>query len=161
MTSISAEHAKNQIKWLIGSNGERQEIFDSVCERTRTLGEVTYKNVLGIILNAHDKMLYEKMNREMDTPSTEDKKYEREKKRLQKIYDQLLGSDYVEYVSDIKFRDAEDLKKCIHRRPKFQCQQDYNRLSNILFTEQQEDLLRYRSVRINLEWSKKRICRIT
>lgn len=155
MSVISVEHAKNLIKRIIGCNDERQKIFDSICNRTCTLGEATYKNVLGIILNVHYEKLHEEMNREMDTPSNEDIKYERGKGKLQKLYDQLVGSDYVEYVSDIKFRDPEDLKKCRHNRIRFHCQRDYERLSNILFTEQQTDLLRYESVRINLKWLKR------
>jgi len=155
MSVISVEHAENLIKGIIGSNGNRQKIFNSICDHTRNLGEATYKNVLGIILSAHYEKLHEEMNREMDTPSTEDKKHERKKERLQKLYDQLVGSDYVEYISDIKFRDPEDLKECRHHRIKFHCQRDYERLSNILFTEQQTDLLRYESVRTNLEWLKR------
>lgn len=155
MSPISVEHAENQIKRLIGPNGERQEIFDFVCERTRPLGEGVYKNMLGIILSAHGRMLYETMTDQMGMSTTGSAKYKKEREKLQRRYDKLVASDYVEYLSDIVFRDAGELDDCIHQRPKFECQRDYDRVSNILFTEQQQDLLKYDSVRINLEWSKR------
>jgi len=155
MSVISVEHAENLIKGIIGSNGNRQIIFNSICDHTRNLGEATYKNVLGIILSAHYEKLHEEMTGAMNTPTTEDVKYNKKVESLRKIYDKLVESDHVEYVSDIKFRDPEDLKECRHHRIKFHCQQDYERLSNILFTEQQTDLLKYESFRNNLKWLKR------